>query len=98
MSAVSHARYYVDQVWNQRKVELIPELCANPVIRHDFTRDWAVSHEAQRDFATIVWEITSSVSDFKAAGIEVMKIVDGKIVENWNGKRDLLWPPEGTLG
>ncbi len=47
--------------------------------------------------ATIVWD-TSAISDFTMAGIETMKIVDGKIVENWNGKRALLWPTPGALG
>lgn len=107
------AHRYVDQVWNKHKVELIPELCADPVLRHDFTRDFHINHQQQRErilshvskqlhfkivfshgdaqFATIVWQITSANSDFQMAGIEVMKVVDGKIVENWNGKRDLLW-------
>lgn len=113
MTPVEHARFYYENVWMQHKVELIPELCANPVMRHDFARDYTITHEEQRErilahegkgfvfrivnihgdheYATIIWEITSPT--YNMAGIEVMHIPNGKIVEVWNGKREgILWP------
>lgn len=113
MTPAEQARFYYENVWMQKKVDLIPQLCADPVLRHDFTRDQTLSHADQRDrilahkdkgyafrivaihgdaaYATIIWEITSTT--YNMAGIEVMHIVDGRITEVWNAKRDgLLWP------
>lgn len=113
MTPAEHCRFYVENVWKQHRVDLIPQLCADPIIRHDFTRDWKISHAEQverilshkdkgfdfrivsihgdHEYATMIWEIASPT--YNVAGIEVMRILDGKIVENWNAKRDgVMWP------
>lgn len=38
---------YWDEVWNKGRVELIPEICADPMIRHDVGRVTRMSHEDQ---------------------------------------------------
>lgn len=104
--------YYRD-VWSDHKVERIPQLCADPVVRHDPKGLATLSHEQQRArilahadkklrfhivsahgddrFATIIWQVTSDISDYRNAGIEVLKVVDGRIAEVWNATRDTPW-------
>lgn len=38
---------YWDEVWNKGRVELIPEICADPMIRHDVGRVTRMSHADQ---------------------------------------------------
>ena len=38
---------YWDRVWNNREVELIREICADPIIRHDTQSTVSLSHEEQ---------------------------------------------------
>ncbi|WP_439816134.1 phosphotransferase [Zavarzinia sp. CC-PAN008] len=38
---------YWNRVWNNREVELIREICADPIIRHDIQSTVALSHEEQ---------------------------------------------------
>src|SRR4051812_48343939 len=38
---------YWDEIWNKRRVELIREICADPIIRHDAGSTTALSHEEQ---------------------------------------------------
>ena len=112
MKPVDLVRHYYESVWMQHKVELIPELCADPVLRHDFRRTVALNHAEQRErilahddlthkivllrgddeYVTMMFEVTSDTRDFRMAGIEVLKVENGKIVENWSGLRNgLLW-------
>lgn len=49
MTPVELVRHYYENVWMAHKVELIPELCADPVLRHDFRRTVALSHAEQRE-------------------------------------------------
>jgi hypothetical protein len=38
---------YWNEVWNKGRVELIPEICADPMIRHDVGRVTRMSHADQ---------------------------------------------------
>lgn len=54
----------------------------------DFT---IVASHGDADHATIIWQISSTISDFRLSGIEVARVVDGRIAEVWNATRELPW-------
>ena len=50
------------------------------------------------EFVTLVWNVTGRDPNWKWCGIEVFRVVDGKIVEVWNGPYvDGRWIRGGTL-
>jgi hypothetical protein len=113
MKPVAIVETYYRDVWSKHDVGRIPELCADPMIRHDPTGDSTLSHEDQRQrilghvprklkfhivsahgddqFATIVWQLTSAISDYRISGIEVARIIDGRIAEVWNATCERPW-------
>ncbi|MBL8650149.1 MAG: nuclear transport factor 2 family protein [Sphingopyxis sp.] len=51
------------------------------------------------EYVTLVWNVTGRDPNWKWCGIEVFRVVDGKIVEVWNGPYvDGRWIRGGTLG
>lgn len=108
-----HAQVLLERYWeeasNQGQYELIRELCADPIIRHDpagqttplthdeqiarvkFGREDFGAHitrlitHADDTYVTSIWEITSEVGEgTELCGIEVFKVVDGRLAECWN--------------
>lgn len=62
---------YWDEVNNEGKLELIRELCANPIVRHDPDGKLTeLSHEEQIERVR--------------GGIEVFQIEDGRLAHCWN--------------
>lgn len=50
------------------------------------------------EYVTLVWNVTGRDPNWKWCGIEVFRVVDGKIVEVWNGPYvDGRWVRGGTL-
>ena len=51
------------------------------------------------EYVTLVWNVTGRDPHWKWCGIEVFRVVDGKIIEVWNGPYvDGRWIRGGTLG
>jgi SnoaL-like domain len=47
------------------------------------------------DYATFVWQAVSSVDpDLTLTGVQVLKVVEGRIVEVWNATKPELWVPQ----
>ena len=104
---------YLDVLYNQRRLDLVPELIADPTWRHKagevkpLTRaetlerlqrtlelcpelqfDTAMMHD-DGSFVTVAWNGRSTQHDAKSyvyCGIEVFRVVDGKIAEIWNSR------------
>jgi len=106
-SAVEIVRAYGVDAWTQGRDDLIPELCHDPIIRHDADREVRLSHAEQRarmrhnyeelrpvfedvvlagddEYVTLVWNVTGRDPNWKWSGIEVFRVVDGRIAEVWN--------------
>lgn len=47
-SALETVTLYLEQIWNGGRDDLIPELCADPIVRHDPNALTALSHAEQR--------------------------------------------------
>jgi len=98
---------YIREAWNEGRVELISELCADPVIRHDANSVTELSHAEQveriahnydelrptfeevvfagdDEYITLIWNVTGRDPNWKWCGIEIFRVVDGKISEVWN--------------
>lgn len=109
---------YWDEVNNEGQLELVRELCADPIIRHDpkgetqrLTHDEQIARirfgldemgvhidrvvtHADDTFVTSIWEMTmTKKDDLRMCGIEVFKVVDGRLAECWNAPYG-----EGTWG
>ena len=104
---------YLDVLYNQRRLDLIPELIADPTWRHhagevkelampatierleatlelcpELHFDVALLHEGG-DMITVAWNGRSTQVSGKSyvyCGIEIFRVVDGKIVEIWNSR------------
>ena len=100
---------YWDEVNNAGRVELIRDICADPIVRHDpkgvATRlshdeqiarvqfgldemgvhiDRVITH-ADDTFVTSIWNMQmTKKGGLEMCGIEVFKIVDGRLAECWN--------------
>jgi hypothetical protein len=47
------------------------------------------------EFATMVWQARSAANpDVSLAGIQVLRVLDGRIVEVWNATKPELWVPQ----
>lgn len=46
------------------------------------------------EYATLAWQAVSANSNTLLAGIQVMRVVDGRITEVWNAMRPDLWMPQ----
>lgn len=104
---------YLDVLYNQRRLDLIPDLIADPTWRHharevkelslaasierleatlelcpELHFDVSLLHEGG-DMVTVAWNGRSTQNDGKSyeyCGIEIFRVVDGKIVEIWNSR------------
>ena len=131
LNADEVVRKYTYEIWNEGKVELIRELTANPLIRHDANKVTQLTHDEQIEriksvviamnpifenviqssdgiYVTAVFQCTTKpkagATDGNAwideeaktaksgCGIEVFKVVDGRITDVWNCKTmEGLW-------
>ncbi len=117
MSATRTARQtvttYLDVLYNQRRLDLIPELIADPTWRHHAGEvkaldlaatiarlqatldlcpvlqfETAMIHD-DGTMVTVAWNGNSTQKDGKSyvyCGIEVFRVLDGRIVEIWNSR------------
>src|SRR3954452_21451605 len=116
---------YLDVLYNERRLDLIPELIADPTWRHkagevkcltiaetierleatlelcpELYFDSVVMHD-DGTMVTVNWNGRSTQRDgrsYEYCGIEVFRVVDGKIVEIWNSRETGgHWQPTQTL-
>ena len=116
---------YLDVLYNQRRLDLIPELIADPTWRHkagevvclsmaetvnrlqstldlcpELHFDTVVMHD-DGVMVTVNWNGRSTQRDgrsYEYCGIEVFRVVDGKIVEIWNSRETGgHWQPSCTF-
>lgn len=116
---------YLDVLYNQRRLDLIPELIADPTWRHkagevrkltmdetverleatldlcpELHFDVALLHEGG-DLVTVAWNGRSTQRDgqsYTYCGIEIFRVVDGKITEIWNSRETSgHWEPPQTF-
>ncbi len=98
---------YIDEVWNKGRTDLVPELCAQTVVRHDANSVTQLTHAEQiariahnfnelrpvfeivilagdeRD-VTLVWNATGRDPGWNLCGVEIFRVIDGRISEVWN--------------
>ncbi len=116
---------YLDVLYNQRRLDLIPELIADPTWRHkagevkaltmsesverlqdtldlcpELQFDTVVLHD-DATMVTVNWNGRSTQRDgrsYEYCGIEVFRVVNGKIVEIWNSRETGgHWQPSQTF-
>ena len=107
---------YTREVWSAGKVDMVRELCADPVTRHEAGSVRQLSHDEQvarvaavlaratpsfdniiqasdGTFVTAVYQLALTLPPEEGSdaprhkdgcGIEVFKVVDGRIAEVWN--------------
>jgi ketosteroid isomerase-like protein len=124
-SARATVERYLDVLYNERRLDLIPELIADPTWRHkagevkslamhetierlqdtldlcpELHFDTVVLHD-DGTMVTVNWNGRSTQRDgrsFEYCGIEVFRVVDGKIVEIWNSRETGgHWQPSQTF-
>lgn len=106
-SALDVVTTYIEEVWNHGRTELVPELCADPITRHDANSVTQLNHAEQQariahNFSelkptfenvilagddrhiTLVWNVVGRDPSWKLCGVEIFRVVDGKITEVWN--------------
>lgn len=106
-SPVAVVRRYVEEIYHQGQVEVVREICGDPMLRHDPGSQTALSHQQQIDrinadlpqwqpyftpavlagddeHAVLVWTAIGRTADRTLAGIEVFRVVDGRITDVWN--------------
>ncbi len=117
---------YLDVLYNQRRLDLIPELIADPTWRHhagevkklsmgdtierleatlelcpELHFDVALLHEGG-DMITVAWNGRSTQVSGKSyvyCGIEIFRVVEGKIIEIWNSRETSgHWEAPVTVG
>ena len=116
---------YLDVLYNQRRLDLIPELIADPTVRHHAGEvkelDLAASIarlQATLDLCPVLQFATSMMHDdgtlvtvawngnstqangksFVYCGIEVFRVLEGRIVEIWNSRETSgHWQPSQTF-
>lgn len=116
---------YLDILYNQRRLDLIPDLIADPTWRHapgkisQLTRQESIQRLTELlelcpvlRFETAVrvvegamvtvawngWSTQTSGKSYEMSGIEIFRVVDGKIVEIWNSREAAgLWQPSKTF-
>lgn len=120
-SALEVVHAYIREAWNEGKVELLSELCADPIIRHDANSVTEIrladqvariaqNYDELRPFfeeivfagddehITLIWNATGRDPNWKLCGIEIFRVVDGKITEVWNSPYvDGRWGMARTL-
>jgi predicted SnoaL-like aldol condensation-catalyzing enzyme len=112
---------YLDVLYNQRRLDLIPDLIADPTWRHApgevkrlslaesierltrllelcpvlrFESSVTVAAGDKVAVAWNGWSTQTSGKSYELAGIEIFRVVDGRIVEIWNSREARgLWQP-----
>ncbi len=105
--AVEVVRRYCDEIYHEGKVEVIREICADPLVRHDPGTRRILSHQQQIDrisadlptwqpwftahvlagddeYVSLVWSAHGRTRERVLSGIEIFRVVDGRITEVWN--------------
>lgn len=104
---------YLDVLYNQRRLDLIPDLIADPTWRHHAgeVKQLTMAETVERleatlelcpvlhfdvalmhvggDMVTVAWNGRSTQVNGKSyvyCGIEIFRVVEGKIVEIWNSR------------
>jgi predicted SnoaL-like aldol condensation-catalyzing enzyme len=116
---------YLDVLYNQRRLDLIPDLIADPTWRHAPGKVASLSlrdsvarlsqllelcpvlrfetavRVVEGSMVTVAWNGWSTQTNGKSyemSGIEIFRVVDGKIVEIWNSREAAgLWQKPETL-
>ncbi len=106
-SPVSVVGRYVEEIYHQGQVELVREICADPVVRHDPGKRSELTHEDQiarinadlpqwqphftaevlagdNEYAVLVWTARGRTAERLLSGIEVFRVVAGRITDVWN--------------
>jgi ketosteroid isomerase-like protein len=124
-SARATVERYLDVLYNERRLDLIPELIADPTWRHKAgeVRSLTLAETIERlqatldlcpvlrfdtvvlhddgTMVTVNWNGSSTQLDgraFEYCGIEVFRVVQGKIVEIWNSRETGgHWHPSQTF-
>ncbi len=124
-TAVQVVETYLDVLYNQRRLDLVPELIADPTWRHapgevkslslsesmarlsklldlcPVLRFETAVRVAEGPMVTVAWNGWSTQTNGKSyelSGIEIFRVVDGRIVEIWNSREAAgLWQPPHTL-
>ena len=123
-SARATVTTYLDVLYNQRRLDLIPDLIADPTWRHapgevtQLSLDQSIARLTKLlelcpvlRFETSVrvvegplvtvawngWSTQTSGKSYAMSGIEIFRVVDGRIVEIWNSREAAgLWQPGKT--
>lgn len=98
---------YWDRVWNNGETQLIREICADPIVRHEENGLVPLSHDEQiariervrpahmplfthevlvasDTHVASVWNMSMRKGEPRdLSGIEVFKVVDGRLAETW---------------
>lgn len=100
-------RRYLEEIYHEGRVEVVREVCADPVVRHDPGARSEMTHEQQierisaelpkwspfftwdvlagdGEHAVLVWNTTGRTAERTLSGIEVFRVVDGRITDVWN--------------
>ena len=112
-SADDVVRRYLDLLYNERRLDLIPELISDPTWRHKAGEVTSLTMEetvarledtlelcpvlhfdtamlcATDEMVTVAWNGRSTQTNGKSytyCGIEVFRVVDGRITEIWNSR------------
>ncbi len=116
---------YLDVLYNQRRLDLIPDLIADRTWRHapgkvavltlaesiqrltelldkcPVLRFETAVRVAEGPMVSVAWNGWSTLKNGKSyelSGIEIFRVVDGKIVEIWNSREAAgLWQPTKTF-
>lgn len=124
-SARAVVERYLDVLYNERRLDLIPDLIADPTWRHHAGEVKSLTLEetvarleatlelcpvlrfdtammcATDEMVTVAWNGASTQTSGKSyvyCGIEVFRVVDGKIVEIWNSRETRgHWEPTQTF-
>lgn len=116
---------YLDVLYNERRLDLIPELISDPTWRHKAgeVKSLSMAETVQRlqatldlcpelhfdsvvmhddgTMVTVNWNGRSTQRDgrtYEYCGIEVFRVLDGKIVEIWNSRETGgHWQPARTF-
>ena len=104
---VAVVRRYLDDVYHAGDVELVREITADGVVRHDPGGTRTLDHSAQiarvradlptwqpyftaevlagdDEYAVLVWTARGRTAERLLSGIEVFRVVDGRITDVWN--------------
>lgn len=124
-SPVEVVQTYLDVLYNQRRLDLIPALIADETWRHApgevrmLTIDESIERltglldlcpvlrfetsvmVAEGDLVTVAWNgwsTQTSGKSYEMAGIEIFRVVEGRIVEIWNSREARgLWQDPKTF-